>query len=184
MKKIFLSCLLISLFTTLFFSCGEDTAINDSEPPVITDFRLFTQTNVDTLLYIGTDSNFFSARFTDDQGLSSFKIQISKTKNFSDTVFYNRGEDSATVKYVKSWGSVWAKDTAIITKQVFMIPSTVSFSYPQNPNTTEEVLSLSKTVKTGDYWMLISCMDMAGNTDSIYKRVRLIYPPITQSTGN
>ena len=159
MRNFLLFAVFLYLSASVFFSC-ESTDDDNTNPRV----EYF---NISDTLYIGDDTiNRYEARFWDDKGISTYKIQVFPAPWFDrpDSVV----RDSVALRRVKVW-SGYNKDTLTVNPS-FYLPQT--YTYYDSLNSKY----LEYPVRTGDYIIRLACMDIKGNYDSIDKQVVLVYP--------
>lgn len=188
MKKIIFSFLGIIILTTIFFSCKDEEFKDDHSAPLIEDIKVnwgdtlrFKREGLqDTIITINTDTLnipeggrvdtvvlgknlFFSGYLSDDQGLSSLLLRISKTD--FPTIDQENG-DSALVKY-KVWSTIFGKkDTTISKLNVYHIEDSIA-------GAKDGKMQFFK-VSQGIYNFSVVCMDQAGKLDSVVHKVFLI----------
>jgi len=189
MRRYFLYIVVFIFAGYAFFACG-DSETNDREPPRIVEY------SIDDTLYIDSIGvNIFSGSFSDNEALSSFKIQLTpkfadgtggqtgftlkqsliNSYGFTDT--FSVAKDSCVLlKYVSIGTNIFGKDTAIVKNYSFIIPA---YYQLYDPATAKNI---DYKVRTGIYKVMIACMDRAGNYDSIpfpeQKEIVLLYNDI------
>lgn len=189
MKKIILSLLFITVFTTILFSCKDDEFKNDHSAPVIEDIKVNwgdtlkfkTGDQQDTIIRINTDTLsipeggrvdtvvlgkklFFSGHLSDDNGMSTLLLRISKTDY---PTIEEAGGDTALVKY-KVWTTIFGKrDTIISRLDAFHIDDSISGRRDGKLQYFD--------VAQGIYNFSVVCMDQAGKADSVVHKVYLIH---------
>lgn len=172
---------IISLVIILLASCVGSSENDDREQPIITDIRLTSSAMLGDTIMNGEDSillnrnpyatidtliigksMFFSARFTDNDKLSSFRLNLDSVELAADPERIDRA-----YTYWQRYTSIFGKDTITISKQRFgTIPDSIA------------VDTKNLKLREGDYYVRVMCVDVAGNqTDTLkYSRdVKLFY---------
>ncbi|MFV0469592.1 MAG: DUF4625 domain-containing protein [Dysgonomonas sp.] len=159
-SKILLSIGLLSLL----FSCS-DNASDDTEPPKISNlevgYRPMGQ-HLDTL-WINSDSSYFKVHLSDNVGLSTYLVKIYSTK-----------EPTSTDSMYLSYKGIWSNATSFGKTDIDILKN-LKLDYVQ----TDTASSVTKPVIPGDYKFMIVSLDLAGNADTIYKDIMLVYPDTT-----
>ncbi|WP_165020832.1 DUF4625 domain-containing protein [Dysgonomonas sp. ZJ279] len=189
MNKRFLLIAIFVLCTIItFFSCEKSTESSDTEPPKIMDVKTNIKdavvTDLGDSLFLNTDSLniaridtivlghriLFSARFTDNEALSSYRIVIEVDSNnkgdesIKDATFYtNRG----WTLFGQGLESV-KKDTTIVKQNSIITTETIE------EMKAGDTVAKDYPVREGDYSFKVCCVDKAGNRDSLIRTIRLL----------
>jgi hydroxymethylpyrimidine pyrophosphatase-like HAD family hydrolase len=122
-------------------SCKEDS---DTTKPVINLIEPFE----DNVLQIGNEHGVhFEAEFSDNEGLSSYKVDIHP--NFDGHV-HTRANETVDFKYNKSW-SITGKNTVVHHHEI---------QIPENAT-------------PGNYHLMVYCTDNAGNESHVAVNIEL-----------
>lgn len=178
-------------FATLFFSivlsafissCDNETDLHkDYTPPKISDVRIgsidtifdnsgnriLINTNpkpeIDTLILNSRLS--FSARFTDNYALSSFRLKLA-----FDSISQPEASEAKPLSIVLGWpiykdrGKTLVTDTLISNFNILPLADSIADGSGKNV-----------PIREGKYIIKINLMDMAGLKDSVYVPVRILY---------
>lgn len=159
MKKnwLFIFTVLVT-FGSLLVSCSksEDETPIDTEKPVI---QIVSPTNEQVFLTGETIS--FSANFSDNVELSSYKIDI----HWAGGHDHKSTNDSVTWTYQKSWNFDAGLTTASISHNEVVIPLEVD----------------GKMVAPGAYHFLVYCTDKAGNESFLANSIDIEEPADTEA---
>jgi len=183
MKRLTLYALFILIIISLLYACIKDEISEDKEAPVISDIRVGAKDTIIVtkddgtreIVYINTSPApeidtlilglrrraAFSVRFTDDYGLSSYRVTIAEDSTKippaldGDTVYYN----------VRSWGLRRQTDTIIVNQQEITLTDSL-----RNPR------GKYLPIREGIYRFIISCIDLNGNETENSVSVNLLYP--------
>lgn len=188
MNKRFLLIVISVLCTIIiFFSCEKSTESSDTEPPKIMDVKTNIKdavvTDLGDSLFLNTDSLniaridtivlghriLFSARFTDNEALSSYKIVI----DVDPANEGNEGEDA--IFYVSRGWTLFGqglesvkKDTTIVKQNNIITTETIE------EMKAGDTVAKDYPVREGDYSLKVCCVDKAGNRDSLIRTIRLL----------
>lgn len=174
----------VLFFLSVLFSCEANTESKDNVPPQISKVAVNTRDTIllddGKILRLNLDSLsdnridtiilghriFFSARFSDNEALSSYKIIL-------DTVPENKGDyPNDTILYVKRGWSIFGLKDTIVSRQ----NNIITFDSIQGIRKNKFGIDSLGTypVREGDYNFKVYCIDKAGNEDFINHRVRLL----------
>jgi hypothetical protein len=143
--KFFTLCL-TAIFFLAFTACKED---NDTTKPLIN----LIEPEDGAILHIGDENGVhFEAEFSDNEALSSYKVDIHP--NFNNHSHAITKSDAETVDFVfeKSWTTIAGKKSAPVHHHEIKIPENAT---------------------PGDYHLMVYCTDAAGNESYIAVNVEL-----------
>lgn len=179
MRNFCLFIVSLILLTGLYFSSCAKVEDDETEPPTISDVRINKN---DTLMYgnlvvrindsLNTDPNrmdtvitkkwmYIYARFTDNEGLSTFKVEINP--EYKD----KRGRESVkdSIMPVVRLGQMIfnQKDITVYRNRLVQIPDTITRTRKDGDKLVMDTLVLTQKI----YDMKVAVIDKAGNGDSI-----------------
>lgn len=175
-------CLFIAsliLLTGLYFSSCAKVEDDETEPPAISDVRINKN---DTLMYgnlvvkindslndnpnrmdtvIATKWMYIYARFTDNEGLSTFKVEINP--EYRDKRGRENVKDSI-MPIIKLGQMIFnQKDITVYRNRLVQIPDTITRTRKDGDKLVMDTLVLTQKI----YDMKVAVIDKAGNGDSI-----------------
>lgn len=167
------------LLTGLYFSSCAKVEDDETEPPVISDVRINKN---DTLMYgnlvvkindslndnpnrmdtvIATKWMYIYARFTDNEGLSTFKVEINP--EYRDKRGRENVKDSI-MPIIKLGQMIFnQKDITVYRNRLVQIPDTITRTRKDGDKLVMDTLVLTQKI----YDMKVAVIDKAGNGDSI-----------------
>ncbi|MBF0651005.1 hypothetical protein IR083_19495 [Dysgonomonas sp. GY75] len=179
MRNFCLFIVSLILLTGLYFSSCAKVEDDETEPPAISDVRINKN---DTLMYgnlvvrindslnenpnrmdtvIATKWMYIYARFTDNEGLSTFKVEINP--EYKD----KRGRESVkdSIMPVVRLGQMIfnQKDITVYRNRLVQIPDTITRTRKDGDKLVMDTLVLTQKI----YDMKVAVIDKAGNGDSI-----------------
>jgi hypothetical protein len=165
--------------TGLYFSSCAKVEDDETEPPVISDVRINKN---DTLMYgnlvvkindslndnpnrmdtvIATKWMYIYARFTDNEGLSTFKVEINP--EYRDKRGRENVKDSI-MPVIKLGQMIFnQKDITVYRNRLVQIPDTITRTRKDGDKLVMDTLVLTQKI----YDMKVAVIDKAGNGDSI-----------------
>ncbi|MDR1503757.1 MAG: hypothetical protein LBT43_15020 [Prevotella sp.] len=179
MRNFCLFIVSLILLTGLYFSSCAKVEDDETEPPAISDVRINKN---DTLMYgnlvvkindslnenpnrmdtvIATKWMYIYARFTDNEGLSTFKVEINP--EYKD----KRGRESVkdSIMPVVRLGQMIfnQKDITVYRNRLVQIPDTITRTRKDGDKLVMDTLVLTQKI----YDLKVAVIDKAGNGDSI-----------------
>lgn len=179
MRNFCLFLVSLILLTGLYFSSCAKVEDDETEPPTISDVRINKN---DTLMYgnlvvkindsLNTNPNridtvitkkwmYIYARFTDNEGLSTFKVEINP--EYKD----KRGRESvkdSIMPVIKLGQMIFnQKDITVYRNRLAQIPDTITRTRKDGEKLVMDTLVLTQKI----YDMKVAVIDKAGNGDSI-----------------
>ncbi|MFT3994630.1 MAG: hypothetical protein QM660_10010 [Dysgonomonas sp.] len=170
--KIYPLLVTVSLLSIFLLSCEGDSAPNDNEPPQIVSVKInnndtISLGNNDTII-INKEGSLMdtlvagryvklSAIFTDNEALASYMLRLDTTIAVPEN-----STDTACLA-IKSWSSILGyKSDTIIRQQGFLLLSDTTYTVEGN---------IKKLYEGTDYKIIVGCVDKAGNSTEIVKKV-------------
>ncbi|MFV0311146.1 MAG: hypothetical protein ACK5KN_05795 [Dysgonomonas sp.] len=179
MRNFCLFIVSLILLTGLYFSSCAKVEDDETEPPVISDVRINKN---DTLMYgnlvvkindslndnpnrmdtvIATKWMYIYARFTDNEGLSTFKVEINP--EYRDKRGRENVKDSI-MPIIKLGQMIFnQKDITVYRNRLVQIPDTITRTRKDGDKLVMDTLVLTQKI----YDMKVAVIDKAGNGDSI-----------------
>ncbi|GAB6121360.1 hypothetical protein [Dysgonomonas termitidis] len=179
MRNFCLFIVTLILLTGLYFSSCAKVEGDETEPPAISDVRINKN---DTLMYgnlvikmndslndnpnrmdtvIATKWMYIYARFTDNEALSTFKVEINP--EYKDKRGRENVKDSI-MPIVKLGQMIFnQKDITVYRNRLLQIPDTITRTRKDGDVSVMDTLVLSQKI----YDMKVAVIDKAGNGDSI-----------------
>ncbi|HMM02215.1 MULTISPECIES: hypothetical protein [unclassified Dysgonomonas] len=179
MRNFCLFIVSLILLTGLYFSSCAKVEDDETEPPVISDVRINKN---DTLMYgnlvvkindslndnpnrmdtvIATKWMYIYARFTDNEGLSTFKVEINP--EYRDKRGRENVKDSI-MPVIKLGQMIFnQKDITVYRNRLVQIPDTITRTRKDGDKLVMDTLVLTQKI----YDMKVAVIDKAGNGDSI-----------------
>ena len=179
MRNFCLFIVSLILLTSLYFSSCAKVEDDETEPPAISDVRINKN---DTLMYgnlvvrindsLNENPNrmdtvitkkwmYIYARFTDNEGLSTFKVEINP--EYKD----KRGRESvkdSSMPVVRLGQMIFnQKDITVYRNRLVQIPDTITRTRKDGDKLVMDTLVLTQKI----YDMKVAVIDKAGNGDSI-----------------
>lgn len=183
MKRLIVPLLFILIIAFGINGCNDNEISKDDGFPEIFDIKVGMKDTISItkedgtkeIIYINTNSTpeidtlilgyrriaAFSVRFTDDFGLSSYRVKIAQDSTIippalnQDTVYYN----------VRAWGLRRQTDTMIVNQQEMTLTDSIR-------NNVGKYLP----IREGKYRFVISCIDLNGHETHDSVMVALLYP--------
>ena len=182
MRKAIIFVFIFLVSVSVFFSC--ESTNNDREKPVVyinvddvsDTIYIDSIINAESAISAIRNSNIFKAGFSDNEALSSYKIDLrpgSDMLNPTDTI---KGNNFDTVAYEgpvtsNRVMSIFGLKEASVSDTIHVYPTIKRYD-------RETGKSTDFRVRRGQYILSVVCLDKAGNYDSIVvKNVILRYPP-------
>ncbi|NDW09153.1 DUF4625 domain-containing protein [Dysgonomonas sp. 520] len=155
--------LVLAILSIFMLACNSDEVGDDNTPPKIVGFSVGNQDTV----YVNYPNNLFNIKMSDNDGLSSIFIRIDQQNESGGRL--NEKGDSVYMVYQASFGSkdLFGKKEADLSGFISITSITDTI--------TIDALRKDLPIITGDYKMVIKCMDMAGNRDSVFHDVKVYY---------
>ncbi|MDR1714746.1 MAG: hypothetical protein LBS20_02765 [Prevotella sp.] len=179
MRNFCLFIVSLILLTGLYFSSCAKVEDDETEPPTISDVRINKN---DTLMYgnllvkindslndnpnrmdtvIATKWMYIYARFTDNEGLSTFKVEINP--EYRDKRGRENVKDSI-MPIIKLGQMIFnQKDITVYRNRLVQIPDTITRTRKDGDKLVMDTLVLTQKI----YDMKVAVIDKAGNGDSI-----------------
>lgn len=179
MRNFCLFIVSLILLTGLYFSSCAKVEDDETEPPAISDVRINKN---DTLMYgnlvvkindslndnpnrmdtvIATKWMYIYARFTDNEGLSTFKVEINP--EYRDKRGRENVKDSI-MPIIKLGQMIFnQKDITVYRNRLVQIPDTITRTRKDGDKLVMDTLVLTQKI----YDMKVAVIDKAGNGDSI-----------------
>lgn len=179
MRNFYLFIVSLILLTGLYFSSCAKVEDDETEPPAISDVRINKN---DTLVYgnlvvkindsLNTNPNrmdtvitkkwmYIYARFMDNEGLSTFKVEINP--EYKD----KRGRESvkdSIMPIIRLGQMIFnQKDITVYRNRLVQIPDTITRTRKDGDKLVMDTLVLTQKI----YDMKVAVIDKAGNGDSI-----------------